>query len=271
MSTNRLQAWIFSITVIAALLACSVSVETGNTPEIPLPFGATDTSAPPVAATTAAPPADPWAALTISVIEAFPAPSVPSDSITTRTPQLAGVVDPRVDQFNLEANNLITAEVTQFNADAAGVAGTSPGPSYLENDVDIFYFGSGLVSVRFNFELYLGGAHPIHYTKILNFDVNTGSHLALSQMFTGGADYLTPLSTFCTTELTTSGVLEFAGGTTPVAGNYALWNFSATGLTITFEEYQVASYAVGRQEVEVPYAALAGILDGSGAFAPVLP
>jgi hypothetical protein len=49
-----------------------------------------------------------------------------------------------------------------------------------------------------------------------------------------------------------------------VPENYAVWNLSAEGLVITFNEYQVAAYAVGPQVVVIPFTALKDISDPRG-------
>ena len=56
----------------------------------------------------------------------------------------------------------------------------------------------------------------------------------------------------------------FSDGAKPTPENYAVWNISAEGLVITFNEYQVAAYAAGPQEVVIPFAALKDILDPQG-------
>jgi hypothetical protein len=45
-------------------------------------------------------------------------------------------------------------------------------------------------------------------------------------------------------------------GTGPVAENYDIWNLTPEGLRITFDVYQAAPNAAGRQAIAVPYRAL---------------
>jgi hypothetical protein len=51
-----------------------------------------------------------------------------------------------------------------------------------------------------------------------------------------------------------------AEGTQPLAKNFKNWNLENDGILITFDEYQVAPYANGAQEVEIPYADLKTML-----------
>ncbi|MFO7584726.1 MAG: DUF3298 domain-containing protein, partial [Anaerolineales bacterium] len=48
-------------------------------------------------------------------------------------------------------------------------------------------------------------------------------------------------------------ILGFSGGAEPLPENYRNWNLTYEGLLITFDEYQVAPYAAGMQQVLVPF------------------
>jgi hypothetical protein len=56
----------------------------------------------------------------------------------------------------------------------------------------------------------------------------------------------------------------FSDGARPTPENYAVWNVSAEGVVITFNEAQVAAYAAGPQEVVIPFATLKDIFDPQG-------
>jgi hypothetical protein len=52
-------------------------------------------------------------------------------------------------------------------------------------------------------------------------------------------------------------------GTKPEANNFRNWNLEEDGILITFEEYQVAPYVYGAQEVEIPYSVLKSYLSAN--------
>jgi hypothetical protein len=65
-------------------------------------------------------------------------------------------------------------------------------------------------------------------------------------------------------DLDQQGVLEWKEGAEPRAENYQVWNITPQGLLVTFDEYQVASYAQGPQSVILPYQTLRPLLRADG-------
>jgi hypothetical protein len=53
-------------------------------------------------------------------------------------------------------------------------------------------------------------------------------------------------------------------GAGPKEENYKNWNISPKGLEISFDPYQVASYAAGPHEVTIPLSALTDVIDPNG-------
>jgi len=56
-------------------------------------------------------------------------------------------------------------------------------------------------------------------------------------------------------------------GTKPESKNFKNWNLQADSILITFDEYQVAPYVYGTQEVEIPYSVLEKILSAKSPIA----
>lgn len=120
-----------------------------------------------------------------------------------------------------------------------------------------------IVSVRLFFEtMQAGRAHPAHEHQVLNFDVTQGKELALNKLFKPNADYLTVFSQFSTRQLSASlhDKWMIDNGTKPIAKNFKNWNIQNDSILITFEDYQVAPYVEGPQEVEIPLAELQNLL-----------
>ncbi len=134
-------------------------------------------------------------------------------------------------------------------------AQNSPAPentSYLIVLYSAFTTSRGQISIRFDTEYYVrGAAHPAHTTSSLNYDLATGKLLTLADLFQPGAKYLDKIATYCQDELNRQGRLTFPEGAMPKPENYAIWNLSAGGLLITFDEYQVGPGAEGVSEVLV--------------------
>jgi uncharacterized membrane protein YdfJ with MMPL/SSD domain len=117
-----------------------------------------------------------------------------------------------------------------------------------------------------------GAAHPGQYVQTLNYNTSTGAEITLDDIFSS-SDYLDRLSTYARSELKKkSGSDEglnsqIDAGTTPDKDNFASFIIADTGLIIVFQEYQVASYAAGVQEVLVPYSSIKDIIDQNGPLA----
>jgi len=54
---------------------------------------------------------------------------------------------------------------------------------------------------------------------------------------------------------------EFLDGAKPTPKNYRIWTLTPNGLAITFDYYQLGSYAAGAPAILIPYAKLKDLLD----------
>jgi hypothetical protein len=112
-------------------------------------------------------------------------------------------------------------------------------------------------------------------TQVINYDVKKAKKLALSDLFTEKSKYLTAIANYCMKELKERAKKEDSAifpdqievGAGPRADNYRAWAITKQGLWITFDPYQVAAYAAGRQYVLVPYSALKDIIRPDGPIA----
>ncbi len=66
-------------------------------------------------------------------------------------------------------------------------------------------------------------------------------------------------------------IAAWTEGAAPTIENYKSWNIQPDGLRITFDPYQVASYAAGHQTIVVPYAELGTIIRADGPLASFAP
>src|SRR5262249_43835062 len=129
------------------------------------------------------------------------------------------------------------------------------------------------LSIKFQTEGYLAGAaHPYHMVYVLNYDLEHGQDIALSDLFLPNANYLETISNYCAAQLATRDIdfKDFSQGADPKPENYKNWNISSDGLLITFDEYQVAPYSAGPQTVSVPYSELKALIDPNGPLAGIL-
>ena len=195
--------------------------------------------------------------------------------LTTNLPQLTGGDPAQVARFNQLVADAIAADVSEFKRDSeemkeqrAAEKADAPGHT-LEIDHSVVSSTPEYVSILLTTFSYLGGAHPNTKTVAFNWDLRRGSKLELADLFAPGANYLPLLSDYCRRELKKLKVGDdewIDRGTGPVPENYQSWNITPQGLMITFDAYQVASYAEGPQEVIVPYSILRSVINQQGAL-----
>ena len=201
----------------------------------------------------------------------------PAYTIASQTPKLSGSEDARVLDFNKQAAKLIQSEIEYFRKniltaipDNSGTANSSFNTQYT-----LVFQGGALWILKFDFSGYAAGAaHPYHYSLTLNYDLEQGRKLSMSELFPKDSDYLGVISRYCIAELSKRDIGFYGGferGAEPEAKNYRNWNITANGLMITFDEYQVAPYAAGPQTVTIPYGALTTVIDPQGPLAMFVP
>ncbi len=144
-----------------------------------------------------------------------------------------------------------------------------------------------LVSVEFPIDYYShGAAHPSHAFHVINYDQKAGRELSLADLFRPGSDYLKRVSEVAIAQVrrwnkdsadysgsggnTYLNDPEFEEGAAPKAENYQNWTITPRGLVVTFDYYQLGSYAAGAQTVVLPYADLKDVLRADGPAAPFL-
>jgi hypothetical protein len=149
----------------------------------------------------------------------------------------------------------------EYLADFANGLTTDYRPTYIDaNQISI----NLLQSVY-----YAGAAHPLPFSRAVNFDLRSGRIIDLDELFMDGVDYLPRISDYAMNDLREQGVLLWEEGALPSAENYESWNITMEGLLFTFDPYQVAPYAAGFQEVLVPYEVLQDLLREGGPVPPL--
>jgi hypothetical protein len=197
--------------------------------------------------------------------------------VKAKYPQAVGAArDPRLLKMNRELLDFVTSGVTEFRGNFKTYEKPmGPVGSYYESEYVVTLATNDLVSVAFGVSTYgEGAAHPNHNTVVFNYDLRAGRQLKLADLFKPNSDYLKVISGYAVKELTEQIRGEMSGddpdtdwireGAGPKEENYQSWNLSPKGLEITFDPYQVASYAAGPHEVVIPLSALKDLIDPSG-------
>lgn len=194
-------------------------------------------------------------------------------SIETTYPQITGKgMSEAENAFNERVNVIINEEMQQFkNSVKLDAPHMQTLPKEVRNnnfkidyDVDVIP-ELAIVSIRFTIQgMQAGRAHPYRSHRVLNFDLKNNKELALSDLFKSDSKYLDAMAKFSSTKLkdTVSDKDKWMidEGAKAAAKNYKNWNIEKGSILITFDEYQVAPYAYGPQEVEIPYSVLQPLL-----------
>ncbi len=130
---------------------------------------------------------------------------------------------------------------------------------------EMYQFSDDIRSVLFSVGYYTGGAHPNSGYNSFTFDVAQGKQLALEDVFLNGQIPWDTLSSLVQADLNTrltdmsdAATIEMGTGTNP--DNYKSWVVTPDALIFFFDPYQVAAYAAGPQQVEIPFVALHTLL-----------
>ncbi len=197
-----------------------------------------------------------------------------SCTINITLPQLPPPLPANGDRFNAMVRALLDKRTATCKAEADDPSrrGLAAG---VEGDYEVMALTAELASVRITLEIiHAGAAHPSTETEVINFAFQEGREITLAELFTDGTPFLPPMADYSRQalrqQLTDQAVDGIVNGTKPIAEHYSKWNITPQGFLITFEEYQVASYAAGRQEVTIPYAALSGLNKNSSLLSPFL-
>lgn len=157
------------------------------------------------------------------------------------------------------------AQGSQFPADAFPEGAF--GQSVLAANYDTSLIGKNFFSAIIIYSDYTAGAaHPAGYAEVFNYDLRNGSVVTLDQVLRDldpSAGTLQRLGQYIRQDLVRQlgddpGSVDLINnGAAPNLENYKNFNLGREGLLIFFDPYQVAPFAAGTLEVEVPYAEFA--------------
>lgn len=189
-------------------------------------------------------------------------------------PQLeSDSIDDGLDIFNQLVSNFVTQQIGEFKirVDSNKGAQANLDNAKRKSNLYIDYASSAiktnmdhLISIRFTIQGAIAGtAHPYHFHRVLNYNLDTRQQISLDDLFKPGSDYLEVLSQYIGNKLSRrfpdKKMIE--NGVAPIPENFQNWNIKPLGLVFTFDENQVAPYIYGAQTVFVPYSAIKKIVE----------
>lgn len=188
-------------------------------------------------------------------------PQISGDNLTKSAENFNNLVVDLVNKSVRQFKNYVKADMPHMQT----LPESAKHNTFLLNyKIDVIKPGKDtILSVRLSIEgMQAGRAHPYHTHQVLNYDLNKGKVLALKDLFKPRANYLNLFAKYSGVELNKKlqDKWMIKEGTAPLPKNYQQWNLNDKGILITFDEYQVAPYVAGAQEVEIPYSALKNVI-----------
>jgi hypothetical protein len=154
-------------------------------------------------------------------------------------------------------------------------------PSYYISSFEVVAQTERYVSLLSTEEFYtLGAVHPAHGRLTFIFDKKTKTLVEPPLLFNTTSDYLKILSTLSkasfderkktTTDAPVIDTSSTNNGFDPINSNFSKMLPTPEGLVIYFDEYQIAPYADGPQEVVIPYEKLRDVIDKNGVLGEMI-
>jgi hypothetical protein len=119
---------------------------------------------------------------------------------------------------------------------------------------DKVYVGPDAVSAELILSEYTGGAHPMTIFSGVNFDRTTGKPLVLNDALKMTGLTIDQLSAQATAKLKAQlgDGFQFSEGANTNPENFSSFLIGTSSVTFIFQQYQVAAYVYGPQEVSFP-------------------
>lgn len=183
----------------------------------------------------------------------------------------AGKIEIYVKDFLLDSFSTYSEKIESFINEfkIAYSEYTNDMPNWIweeEYSTKVLYNDNNILSFQFFVFGYTGGAHPYSYMDFLNFDIVTGDKIELDDIFIDS--YKNKLDSIgeilfrehygiSTDESLLEYGYEFDNNKFTLNKNFSI---NENGLYFYYNQYEIACYAAGTSEVEIPYIYLKDLL-----------
>lgn len=140
--------------------------------------------------------------------------------------------------------------VAEFEAYPPNPADSATPQNEFTGRFDKVYIGPDIISFELILSQYTGGAHPMTLLSGMNFDRATGRKLELNDALRLIGFTVGQVSAQASAQFREKfGDAFFSQGSDTNPENFSSFTISATEVTFIFQQYQVAAYAAGPQEI----------------------
>lgn len=202
-----------------------------------------------------------------------------TDTPTNTPSEPAGSSSIIIDAFNQAVTKVIREEITAFKqqvADAQTYQHTLE-KSKVKNRLSVDYSSAiinleekPLISIRFIIQGYATGmAHPYRRYRVVNFDIDAGTEIQLSELFKPDSEYVEVIINSAKKDLDKK-LRGQSISSSLTADSLANWNLNLNGIRITFDPGTVAPAVYGTQTVLISYATLKEIIEPASSLGQCL-
>ncbi len=126
---------------------------------------------------------------------------------------------------------------------------------------EVTYIEDDLISLYITYYSYTGGAHGMTYREYYNIDLKSETLLELKDLFDIAADYKTLINQEIRKQMEKEPERYFKEflSTASISDNHSYY-FTDGGIVIYFDLYEIAPYASGIPEFEIPFSLLEAIM-----------
>ncbi len=167
--------------------------------------------------------------------------------ISARYPQFGEAV------FDTHIKKVVDESISEIKKYAEPARSESGYKNSFMSDYSDPYIGQDVLSVKLILTQYTGGAHPITHISALSYDRKSGKVMELQDALALIGMTTEQLSSEATRQLKAKlgDPLQFPEGANSNPENFSSFAVSDDKVTFIFQEYQVAAYAAGIQEVSI--------------------
>ena len=151
-----------------------------------------------------------------------------------------------------DIDSFIKKQVSDFKKDI-GTEVISPNwQNTLFINYEVVYNNDGLLGLKFDTELFTGGAHPNHFINTKNYGLKEKKIVKFEDIITGQAilDRIANISLNYFKHQKLDFDL-FTDGFVAKKENYPNFNLTKDSIIFYFQEYQIAPYVAGSQKIEI--------------------
>jgi hypothetical protein len=184
----------------------------------------------------------------------------PLRSVMVRYPLVEGMADPTVQK---EINEQLETLFTESRANITEEDGLSVDDSFQAS------LTKNLLTIYMNgYDYYEGAAHGMPLREYYFIDITTGKFYGFKDLFVKGSDYKTMIDEYIRTRIAEADPEEsmFFPDTFTGIADAQYFYLSENGIVIYFYPYEIAAYAAGFPEFEIPFEDLTDYIDTEGAF-----